>query len=291
MYSIDMKRAAHYVHDMFQKEAIMTTIDTEARGRDGRFTPGHSGNPKGKPPGTRNRATVLRELLLEGQDRALVQAAVEKALAGDKVGLRQFIGLLFAKPRGREIFLDLPEVREGSLGDSFGAVLRGLCSGEITTDEAFGIARLLEREAQALAAEPGRERYGIPAADEPSPSRDLRSSSPIARERSHEDSEQDVTRESPDLNSASISHAPASAPARPAEIAALLDSVSKAAAGDGKPLSRNMRRALLNSACKSAALADSTPTERAEVRAEIKRMLRAGALDAADTVMPTPIAA
>ncbi len=36
----------------------------------GRFIPGQSGNPVGKKPGTRNRATVLREALRDGEDVA-----------------------------------------------------------------------------------------------------------------------------------------------------------------------------------------------------------------------------
>jgi hypothetical protein len=259
-------------------DEIMTTIDSAARGRDGRFTPGHSGNPKGKPPGTRNRATVLRELLFEGQEFELVQAAVASALQGDKVGQRQFMGFLYAKPRGR--FLDLPDVLEGSQGKALGVVRRGLSGGAITTEEAFGIARLLEAEAQALATEAGGRRSDAPA-EEPSPSRELRSrapSSPAERERSEQREEEAVTAEAPDLNSTCISQDAVPAPARPPEVAALLDSVRKAAAAaaEGTPLSRPMRRALLNSACKSAALVGRTPAERAEIKAEIKKILRAG---------------
>jgi len=257
----------------------MTMIDAAARGRDGRFTPGHSGNPKGKPAGTRNRATVLRELLLEGQDRALVQAAVEKALAGDKVGLRQFIGLLFAKPRGREIFLDLPDAREAGLAASLDAVLQELCAGEITTDEAFGIARLFESKVRAQAAEAGKPRAEA-LAERPSRFRDLRAFSPVEREESQGTASAEQAHDAADdLKSTCILPGSTPVSAHSPEVAALLDSVSKAAAADGTPLPRKMRRALLNSACKSGALAGSTPAERAEVRAEIKRMLRAGVED------------
>ncbi len=40
------------------------------RDASGRFIPGQSGNPVGKKPGTRNRATVLREALRDGEDVA-----------------------------------------------------------------------------------------------------------------------------------------------------------------------------------------------------------------------------
>jgi hypothetical protein len=53
--------------------------------QDGRFPPGVSGNPAGRLPGTKNRATKEAEELLEGEAEALARKAVELALAGDTV--------------------------------------------------------------------------------------------------------------------------------------------------------------------------------------------------------------
>lgn len=39
----------------------------EGRDADGRFAKGYSGNPAGRPPGTRNKATEAAELLLDGE--------------------------------------------------------------------------------------------------------------------------------------------------------------------------------------------------------------------------------
>ena len=47
----------------------------------GSFRKGHSGNPAGRPPGTRNKAADSAELLLEGEAEALTRKAVELALA------------------------------------------------------------------------------------------------------------------------------------------------------------------------------------------------------------------
>jgi hypothetical protein len=46
------------------------------------FKKGQSGNPAGRKRGSRNTATVTLEDLLKGQGEALVQKAVDLALAG-----------------------------------------------------------------------------------------------------------------------------------------------------------------------------------------------------------------
>src|SRR6185312_4159006 len=58
------------------------------RDADGRFVPGQSGNPAGKKPGTRNRATVLREALADGEETAAARIVIDRALAGDAVAAR-----------------------------------------------------------------------------------------------------------------------------------------------------------------------------------------------------------
>jgi hypothetical protein len=97
---------------------------TSERGADGRFLPGQSGNPAGKRPGTKNRATLLAEALAEGEAEALTRLVVEKALAGDGVAARFLLGRLFAKPRGRAIRLALPKgARPGDVVAAFNATL------------------------------------------------------------------------------------------------------------------------------------------------------------------------
>jgi hypothetical protein len=53
----------------------------QPRGRP--FRLGESGNPAGKRPGTRNRATLLLELISDADLAAILGTLVEKAKAGD----------------------------------------------------------------------------------------------------------------------------------------------------------------------------------------------------------------
>ena len=54
------------------------------RNTAGQFSAGNAGRPKG----SRNKATIAIESLLQGQAEALTQTAVQKALEGDSVALR-----------------------------------------------------------------------------------------------------------------------------------------------------------------------------------------------------------
>src|ERR1051326_5864413 len=60
-----------------------------ARKQHGRpFSKGRSGNPLGRPQGSKNRATIAAETLLDGEAEALTRKAIRMALAGDSTAMR-----------------------------------------------------------------------------------------------------------------------------------------------------------------------------------------------------------
>ncbi|MEM1152189.1 MAG: DUF5681 domain-containing protein [Pseudomonadota bacterium] len=52
------------------------------------FKKGQSGNPAGKPKGTRHRATRAVEALMEGEADAITRKAIDAALAGDMTAIK-----------------------------------------------------------------------------------------------------------------------------------------------------------------------------------------------------------
>jgi hypothetical protein len=131
------------------------SISDSLVGRDaaGRFLPGQSGNPVGKAPGTRNRATRLRQLIEDGEERVIGRVLIDKAKAGDAVAARFVIGHLMPRPRSRAIELDLPEgTWAGDIVASFNATMMAMASGEITPDEALTITRTFDGRLKALKA-------------------------------------------------------------------------------------------------------------------------------------------
>jgi hypothetical protein len=164
-------RTYHELYIIGEDMEMDALKQSSMRDANGRFVPGQSGNPQGKKPGTRNRATVLREALAEGEDIAAARIVIDKALAGDQVAARFIVDRLMPRPRGREIELDLPAgASAGDIVTAYDATVQAMAAGEITPDEALTVTRVLDGRLTALKAA-GREReLSPPRRKEPSPS-------------------------------------------------------------------------------------------------------------------------
>lgn len=126
------------------------------RGRP--FKPGQSGNPKGRPRGARNRATVAAEALLEGEAEALTRKAVELALAGDVTALRLCMERLVPPRKDRPVCLDLPPINgPEDAQKAVNAVLAAVAAGRLTPSEAAALCGLVEaaRPAPRAVSPPG----------------------------------------------------------------------------------------------------------------------------------------
>jgi hypothetical protein len=155
----------------------MEMVESPSGGRDaqGRWLPGQSGNAAGKRPGTRNRATLLREFLRDGEEGEAVRAIIEKAKAGHWAAARFVIEGIAPKPRGRLIELDLPE--DAALPDAIDRVVQLMACGEISMEEAQLTIRVL-REQSAAAATPTRAATAAPQPAEPASSLHLQAAAP-----------------------------------------------------------------------------------------------------------------
>ena len=67
-----------------------------------KIRPGASGNPAGKPKGTRHRATQMAEKLMENDATDVVNAVITAAKQGDMVAARLILERI--APRGFQLF-------------------------------------------------------------------------------------------------------------------------------------------------------------------------------------------
>jgi len=115
------------------------------------FQPGQSGNPKGKPKGTKNHATRLAETLLDGETEKLTRKAVELALSGDTVALKLCLERILPPRKDRPVNIDLPKL-EGveDFSGAMGAITEAVGRGDITPIEAEMISRILENHRKII---------------------------------------------------------------------------------------------------------------------------------------------
>lgn len=129
--------------------------DTTPRKQRGRpFPPGTSGNPAGRPRGSKHKASIVAQALLDDQCEALVQKAVQMALNGDRVALRLVLERLLAPTRDRPIAFALPNL--GSSADAVQAIakiLAAVAAGELEPSAGQALAALVETHRKALEVE------------------------------------------------------------------------------------------------------------------------------------------
>jgi len=111
------------------------------RNTAGQFTEGNSGKPKG----SRNKATIAIESLLEGQAEALTQTAISKALDGDSMALRLCMDRIAPLPKDNTISFTLPHMESANdASKAAGSVLKAVSIGEITPIEGSRVMELID---------------------------------------------------------------------------------------------------------------------------------------------------
>ena len=130
---------------------MSTTTDTRKAG--GRFKPGESGNPAGRPKGSRNKITELCSDLLGDDAEGIMQTAIRRAKKGDAVALRLCVERLvpIRAARDRTVIVELPDVRTAAdLVAAAATVIERAAAGDMTLSEAKEFMQLLEVERRVI---------------------------------------------------------------------------------------------------------------------------------------------
>ncbi len=132
---------------------------TPARGSRGR--PFAAGNP-GRRPGSRNKATLAMEALLEGEAEALTRKAVEMALSGDTTAMRLCLERIAPPRKDRPVSFALPELKTAADAvAASAALLEAVAQGELTPMEAAELSKLVANFVEALKVSDLEERLAL----------------------------------------------------------------------------------------------------------------------------------
>ncbi len=111
------------------------------------FKKGESGNPQGRPVGTRNKTTLAALSLIEDEGEQLTRKAVELALNGDLQALKLCMERIAppAKERPLEAF-NMPQLNDQrSVLEALNAIANKLSQGELLPTEATSVCKVLEQ--------------------------------------------------------------------------------------------------------------------------------------------------
>ncbi len=131
-----------------------------------RFKKGQSGNPKGRPKGSLDKRTELRELLAP-HAQELINKTVELAKSGDTTALRLCLERLVAPIRAKDepVCIDQPGT---TLTEKAQTIINASLTGQISPSETATLlqalaiqARVIEAEELATGIEALEEKLGI----------------------------------------------------------------------------------------------------------------------------------
>jgi hypothetical protein len=126
---------------------------------DTRFKEGKSGNPKGRPKGSRHKTTLAIEKLLDGEGEEITRKAIEKAKEGDMAAIRVCLDRIAPPRKDRHIAFSLPKMQKASDAvAASAAMVDAASSGDLTPLEAGELIKIVESYACTLQASDFEER-------------------------------------------------------------------------------------------------------------------------------------
>ncbi len=118
------------------------------------WKPGQSGNPSGRPKGSRNKALLALQALLDGEADEIGRKAVEMAKTGDAAAMRLVMERLLPPRKDRPIMFTLPKLETAADAvKATAALVEAVSLGDITPGEASELSKLVDGFTNALKAE------------------------------------------------------------------------------------------------------------------------------------------
>jgi hypothetical protein len=106
---------------------------------------------RGRPQGSRNKATIALQALLDGEGEAITRVAVERAKSGDATALRLCLERLIPEKRDRTVKLNFSSIETiAGVAQALDTLLQAVGGGEITPSEASTLAAVLETRRRVI---------------------------------------------------------------------------------------------------------------------------------------------
>jgi hypothetical protein len=116
-----------------------------------RFKPGQSGNPKGRPKGSRHRVSLLAEQMVDGAAEEVLAKVISFAKDGDPSCCKLLLDRILPVRKDRPTPFALPPIKSANdLPTAMASITEAVAEGELTLSEAAEASRLIENYARAI---------------------------------------------------------------------------------------------------------------------------------------------
>jgi Family of unknown function (DUF5681) len=117
------------------------------------FQKGQSGNPAGRPRGSRNKASIHMQEMLEEKAEALVNKIVELAMGGNIAALRLCLDRLVPTRKNEPLACEMPPLaRAADAVAAIAGIASAAVAGDVTPDEAAKLAKVVSLYVNTLEA-------------------------------------------------------------------------------------------------------------------------------------------
>ena len=133
------------------EEDEMLAVKTTKKQRGKPFEQGKSGNPNGRPKGSRNKTTMAMLELLDVEAEAITRRVIERAKKGDMMAIKLVMERVCPPRKDSPIQFDLRNIT--TLEDLIPAtnqLLQAVSIGDLTPQEAHMIAALIEQQRKTI---------------------------------------------------------------------------------------------------------------------------------------------
>ena len=115
------------------------------------FKPGTSGNPAGRPAGSRGKAVNMLLALMDTDAPAITRAVIDAAKGGDLMAAKIILDRLIPPAKERPISVDLPDTTTSEgVSAAQSAILQAVASGDLLPGEASTLSAIVESKRRAI---------------------------------------------------------------------------------------------------------------------------------------------
>lgn len=126
-------------------------MNAEKKQETHKFTKGRSGNPRGKVKGTKNKATVVAEMLLHGELENICRRLIQEAITGNMQAIKMVLDRVLPAKRDTPIVIDLPKLENSSDAlQAIASITTAVSEGKLTVSEGESLSRMIDVYVKAI---------------------------------------------------------------------------------------------------------------------------------------------